>query len=182
MGLDIRAYRQLTKINPVLDEDGEPIDPHTREWLSGIHKVYSNPDFPGRAEGLEDGAFYAYADADKVFECGYRGYNIWREALAKLAGYTPVLYERVEGHPPSAEMSHQAGAFEADGGPFHELICFSDCEGDIGPVVAARLLKDFVEWDERAKAVTEAWEFYEGYTGIRRGLEMAADNGALSFG
>lgn len=50
MGLDITAYRKLTKIDAVFDADGEPIDPNTRESIDYDLHAYLNPDFPGRAE------------------------------------------------------------------------------------------------------------------------------------
>jgi hypothetical protein len=60
------------------------------------------------------------------------------------------------------------------------LVCFADNEGAIGPIVAARLLRDFESFDERAKDLGDDW-FYKGYCGIKRGLELAADGGALEF-
>jgi hypothetical protein len=77
-------------------------------------------------------------------------------------------------------MSHQVGAFEVTEGPFRELLCFSDCDGVIGAQVAAKLARDFAEWDERAKALGDSW-FYEKYTEWQRCFEMAADDGAVSF-
>jgi len=67
-----------------------------------------------------------------------------------------------------------------DGAPFVELVNFSDCEGCIGPVVAAKLLRDFVEFDDRAKAIVDD-RFYVGYCQLKRGLELASDGGALIF-
>jgi len=179
MGLDISAYRKLTKLDVLFNEDGEPVDPETRETLDDYLKVYANPDFPGRAEGLEDHACYSYADAEHVFSRSYGGYNRWRETLAKLAGY-PMDERQMFG---VREASHAAAAWNGkvkSVAPFWELVNFADNEGTIGPVVAAKLLRDFIEFDERAKAITEG-DFYEGYCDMRRGLEMAADGGALSF-
>lgn len=179
MGLDITAYRKLTKLDVLFNEDGEPVDPATRELVEDYCKVLSNPDFPGRADGLEDRACYSYAEAEHIFSRSYSGYNRWRETLAKLAGYP--LDERVTFG--VREASHSAAAWNGNvkaGAPFLELVNFADNEGTIGPVVAAKLLRDFVEYDERAKAITED-RFYEGYCDMRRGLELAADGGALYF-
>ncbi len=176
MGLDITAYRQLTKLDVLFNEDGEPIDPSTNEPMENYFKPYSNPDFPGRADGL-DGT-YSYEYAEHVFSRGYGSYGRWRETLAKLAGYP--LHERVKFG--AVEASHAAAAWNGKiiEGPFYELVNFADNEGTIGPIVAAKLLRDFVEFDERAKAITEPL-FYDGYCDMRRGLEIAADSGALDF-
>lgn len=165
MGLDITAYRKLTKLDVLFDEDGEPVDPVTRERVEDYYKVWDNPDFPGRAEGLEHRAVYAYAEAEHVFSRSYGGYNRWRRTLAELSGYKAD---------DAWDGLVQAGA------PFWELVNFADNEGAIGPVVAAKLLRDFEEFDERASAIADE-RFYEGYCAIRRGLELAADGGALEF-
>jgi len=176
MGLDITAYRKLTKLDVLFNEDGEPVDPATREPIENYFKVNSNPDFPGREEGLIDRAAYSYEEVDSVFSRSYGGYGRWREVLAKLAGYPATAYVRHG----QTDMLHAAACWEGATGPFSELINFSDCEGVIGPVVSAKLAKDFAEFDERAKAITDDY-FYEGYCEMRRGAEMAADGGALSF-
>lgn len=177
MGLDVTAYRQLTKLDVLFNEDGEAVNPTTREAVENYLRVYSNPDFPGRADGLIDRAAYSYEEAEHVFSRGYGGYNDWRESLAKLADY-PADYRQTFG---VRERSHAAAAWNGviTSGPFYELVNFADNEGTIGPVVATKLLQDFVEFDERAKAFGSS--FYEGYCDFRRGLEMAADNGALDF-
>ena len=180
MGLDIYAYRKLVKLTDVItDSDGEPVNSITREPVENYFRVYANPDFPGRADGLEDRAFYGYVQAEHVFSRSYRGYNIWRNTLAKLAGY-PLTHRKVG---VALEESHAAAAWSGNvqaGAPFFELVNFADNEGTIGPVVAAKLLADFVAFDERAKAVAEDF-FYVGYCDLMYGLEIAADGGALDF-
>ncbi|WP_321789325.1 hypothetical protein [Burkholderia pyrrocinia] len=177
MGLDATAYRQIKKIDCVFDANGEPLDPVTRAPIEGdyVH-VYLNPDFPGRADDLEDRAIYNYEDTDDAFSGGYGGYNAWREKLAKLAGYQPVPTDRFgTGRP---ELRHDEAAWTASGGPFWELICFSDCEGVIGAAVSAKLAQDFAQFDEQAKA-DEA--FYVIYSQWRAAFVMAAQNGCVQF-
>lgn len=179
MGLDISAYRRLTKLDVLFNDDGEPVDPATREPVDDYYKVWSNPGFPGRADGLEDRACYGYAEAEHVFSRSYGGYNHWLETLAKLAGY-PQEFREMFG---VREASHAAAAWNGRvkaGAPFWELVNFSDCEGTIGPVVATKLARDFADFDERAKAIGDDG-FYRGYCDMRRGLEIAADGGALDF-
>jgi hypothetical protein len=177
MGLDITAYSKLTKLDALFNEDGEPVDPKTREPIGNYLRVYSNPDFPGRSEGLDDRAAYSYADADEALSTGYGGYNRWRERLAQLAGYELTPHKRFG----TTEHLCSAACWNGAAGPFSELINFSDCEGTIGPVVSAKLLRDFIEFDESAKAVTDIPYFYEVYSRLKTGLELAADGGALDF-
>ncbi|WP_063894809.1 hypothetical protein [Burkholderia ubonensis] len=177
MGLDATAYRQIKKIDCVFDASGEPIDPATREHIEVDYlRVYVNPDFPGRADDLEDRAVYSYEDAGDAFSGGYGRYNFWREQLAKLAGYQAVPVDRLGTG--RAELRHDESAWNADNGPFWELICFSDCEGVIGAAVSAKLAQDFARFDEQAK-VDEA--FYAVYSQWRKAFEMAAQNGCVVF-
>lgn len=179
MGLDITAYRNLRKIDAVFDVDGEPIDPITREPIDYSLKAYANNDFPGRDEGLEDRAIYSAEDSMGFRAGSYSGYNAWREELAKLAGYTAADYTIYE----QTKKRHDAGAWASTSGPFWELINFSDCEGVIGPVVSAKLAKDFAEFDDNARAHSTAREdwFYPVYQDFRQAFEMAADKGAVDF-
>lgn len=179
MGLDISAYRKLTKIDVTFDADDQPIDRKTGEPLDDYYRVYANPDFPGRESGLVDRAVYGYEDSEHVFSRSYGGYNRWREELAKLAGYPKA--ERVMWGVKEDLHAMSLWSGQVTEGPFYELINFADNEGTIGPVVAAKLLRDFIEWDDRAKAVEGHPYFYQGYSELRRGLEMAADGGALDF-
>lgn len=176
MGLAVTAYKQLTKLDVLFDKWGEPINPDTRQPIDAYVKAWENPDFPGRAEGLESGAIYGYADAIDGGSMGYGGYNYWRETLAKVAGYPAKEYERYG----LKEMRHDAGAWAATSGPFWELINFSDCEGTIGPVVSAKLAKDFAEHDARAKEADDG-RFYSFYQLLRESFEFASDNGAVKF-
>ena len=183
MGLDISAYRKLTKIDVVFSYDGEPIDPVTRESVDYDLHAYLNHDFPGRADDIDDRCVYR-AEESMGFRAGsYGGYNVWREELAKLAGYEGLKVDRHNSG--NIQIRHDAGAFEATEGPFWDLICFSDCEGVIGSVISSKLAKDFAEWDERAKAHSyicdQPSRFYEVYQEWRKAFEMAADCGAVYF-
>lgn len=172
MGLDATAYGQLVKIeNPQLDEDG---------YFDGDGvQFYENTDFPGRMEGIE-GRPTAYL-CGEVLDCfsgGYGGYNGWREELAKLAGYPAAPVRRGELFP--VEQRHDHGAFLAGAGPFYELIYFTDCDGTIGPVVSAKLAKDFAEFQSAADAHPNPI-FRTRYADWRAGFELAAQGGAVKF-
>lgn len=173
MGLDITAYTGLKEIGPQTAEHRENGDP------PGTTAFWDNSDFPGRIEGVKPRTLYAYEGADHIFGRSYGTYGAWREWLAKLAGYPLTEYSSSIG---GVKKAHAAACWEGATGPFSELINFADNEGTIGPVVAAKLAKDFAEWDERAKeaAANVTW-YYEVYEDIRRGIDMAAKNGALGF-
>lgn len=182
MGLDITAYHNVTKLDVIFDEYGGALDKETMVYVEYDVRVYANKDFPGREEGVDDRAAYK-AENSIGFRAGsYSGYNAWREELAKLAGYPATPVDR--GYGSVVEM-HSGGAWNTDHGPFWELINFSDCEGTIGPVVSAKLAKDFIEWDERAKQHDDAaglnGGLYERFKQWRQAFEMAADGGLVDF-
>lgn len=183
MGLDISAYKRVTKLDCVFDADGEPIDPNTREGLDYDCQPYINHDFPGRADDVENRAVYLAEESMGFSAGGYGGYNAWRDELAKMAGYPAIAVDRY--NTGNVQMRHDYGAFESTSGPFWETINFSDCEGVIGASVSAKLAKDFAEWDERAKQYGESMQqpnwFYEKYQEWRAAFEMAADGGMVQF-
>lgn len=153
MGLDISAYSKLTRV-----ADEQPDDyPDSQVWL------WANVDFPGREEGAPEG-LYAFEKQQSVLSLGYGSYSVWRETLAKLAGY-------------------EGGANECWGrnepGPFVELINFSDCEGTLGPVVCAKLVRDFDSYAEKASAIGGDW--YSKYQRMHAAFRLAADGGAVRF-
>lgn len=182
MGLDITAYRRLKPCEKPPGADNGDFD-YDRYFRPDRHE-----EFPGRDAGMTS----EWYEIDQTeggrdgFRAGaYSGYNQWREWLAALVGYPTIAHTDHRG----SRLLHSAGAWEADGGPFWELIHFSDCEGTIGPVVSAKLAKDFAEWDERAQAacaaMTQAGEpgawFHQRYCDWRAAFELAADGGAVDF-
>ncbi|OMF32348.1 hypothetical protein [Paenibacillus peoriae] len=157
MGLDITAYKRITKVeNPQFDEDGDLVD-WNKQWRTDGSMKWSEQHWPGRAEGVDFDTVYSF-DESYGFRAGsYSGYNWWREKLAGFAGKVA----------------------------FQELIEFSDCEGVIGPVVSAKLAKDFETYEEQAKqysSTIEAGEWwFEKYQTWKMAFEMAADGGAVDF-
>lgn len=178
MGLDITAYRQVKKEDVVLNENGEPIDPSTKDYRYDLARVRANSDFPSRAEGIEDG-HYSYEASHGFCAGSYSGYNWWRNELAKFAGYPATAYIKYG----SETMRHDAGAWAATSGPFYELINFSDCEGVIGPVVAKKLAQDFADFADRAMAYQPdiRGDWYARYLEWQTAFLMAADNGFVDF-
>lgn len=173
MGLDITAYSGLEKLNAKLNENEEAIDAATGATIEGKWcSLRPNSDFLPRADGI-DGIYRFKARFD--FRAGvYSGYSAFRESLAKLAGYPKAVttYRGI------TETRHDEGAFAASGGPFWELIYFSDCEGVIGPTTSAKLARDFSE--HQAKAGADEW-FFERYRNWKEAFELAAKGGAVRF-
>lgn len=177
MGLDIRAFSKLKRIDAAFDDEGEPIDPVTCESVDYDLRVYINPDFPGRCN-LADNGIYT-AEANFCFCAGsYGWYNRWRDELARIAGYPAKQVDRYGSG--RIETRYDQSAFEADGGPFWELIWFSDCEGIIGSEIAKKLHNDFIEFQAKADASPELG-FRERYANWRKAFELAADDGAVEF-
>ena len=159
MGLDITYYKHLTPLTEGADpEDG--------------FQPYDNPDFPGRMEGLEDRVYQMPEDRHHFRAGSYSGYNAWREELAELAGYPLTEGDR--------GLRHDSGAWDATEGPFWELINFADNEGTIGPVVSAKLAKDFAAYQEKADTHPSG-HFRDLYAQWRIAFEDAAQDGAVDF-
>ena len=166
MGLDLTAYRGLKKVeNPVLDSDGNPIpwETHCKPNVTSEQESH----WPGRAAGLEKDTVYTYADSFGFRGGSYGGYNEWRRWLAGIAGYKSDK---------DCWENHTSG-------PFFELIDFSDCEGTIGPLVAAKLVKDFADFKEKAQGdgYPDSEYNFKKYCEWEKAFIMAADNGAVDF-
>lgn len=164
MGLDITAYRQIKAVpNAELDADGYPVNWEKHQRISRGCVESTEQDWPGRTAGVEPGIYEAAQSFG--FRAGsYGGYNQWRDWLARSAGH----------------LSAEAVWENAKPGPFVELISFSDCEGIIGPVVAAKLAKDFADHEEEILAKADEWEAAK-YREWRKAFEMAADSGYVDF-
>lgn len=171
MGLDITYYSKIAKMDAVFNEDGEPIDPQTREPLKCDYYQPIENAHHDRADGITQGV-YSFDESNGFRAGSYSGYSCWRNQLAELAGY----------HAANRDDCHKysATAWEAESGPFWEMITFSDCEGTIGAKTSAKLAKDFADYQPKADA-HESEGFRELYADWRRAFEMASDEGAVGF-
>ena len=167
MGLDIRAVK-LGKFH---------VDPRMSEVEDLIH-VFESDDFPGRLGGVEVG-YYDHLESEWFYGRAYGAYNRWRNLLAQLAGY-PVLQL-------AERTGADVGAWNAQGGPFWELINFSDCEGFIGGTVAEKIAKDFAKYeamvsDFEQQDVSDRIGFADGYRKIKAAFDFAvAHSGVVKF-
>ena len=167
VGLDITAYTKLTECpDAPRNEYGCPDDEFFHADAATIE--WTEKHFPGRTAGLKAGMVYDFKDLHGFSAGSYSGYSAWRNWLAKVAGFN------------CASDTWNSGTT----GPFVELIHFADNEGFIGPVVSAKLAKDFADHDEKAakaaKDTHEHW-YIEVYREWRKAFDMAADNGAVDF-
>ena len=177
MGLDITAYARFTVVpadKVKLDVDGFPTG-NVHRFAGPVQRFsksiidFTEKAFPGRTAGLPVDTFLQ-ADESFDFRAGsYCGYSSWRDWLAGLTDYGSA---KAVWEDPNAS------------GPFVELINFSDCEGVIGPVVAAKLAKDFSDYQEKAEEQASDGPYsynLEIYRSWRKAFEMAAASGAIEF-
>jgi len=122
MGLDVFWYTGLKRIAD-LDSD-----------VDGA-RIYDNADFPGRCM-LKEGV-YEYEDGGFVYSAPYSAYSRWRNELARMAGYRATTDRE-------SRFAYSDNVYF--GGPFFELIYFSDCEGTISGTEAVRIYNDFVKF------------------------------------
>ena len=86
MGLDISA---VSKLEPI--EVPEDIEIWSDEWYDwemdqggDVYNVWSSPNFPEQAEGIEDGTYISRNGEYTSFRAGsYSGYGTWRDWLAQ---------------------------------------------------------------------------------------------------
>ena len=170
MGLDVSSFSKLKPApDAERDEDGDLAD------YENHTQFYDNPDFPGRIEGVVAEQAYTIEGECDHLSMGYGRYNGWRDELAKLAGYPLESYQNYG----ARAESHCVACWNGAAGPFAEQINFSDCEGTIGPVVSAKLAKDYAEFADKAEQVGGAfWDYYQKW---RRAFELGADSGAVNF-
>lgn len=164
MGLDITAYRQLSKNDkPELNEYG-----YAEDCFFVYKSMYEFSQQFGQCQpaGLLPETHYDYQTSIGFRAGSYSGYGAWRDWLAKVAGYESA--KSVWDNPPPE-------------GPFVELINFADNEGVIGPIASAKLAMDFAAFREAAEKHSDGLWYFEAYCKWQEAFEMAADNGAVDF-
>ena len=170
MGLGCKAYKNIRQMTV---EEIE-YDEYKDEQLNVIERFpkngkqfWLNKNFPHAAKDIRPDAVYTYEDSMSWMAGSYSGYNQWRSWLATIGGWT------------GSEEAWKTGEW---GDPFFEMINFSDCEGTLGTLVCQKLLKDFIEFQYRVDQLSDQHSYNkELYATWRKALEMAADNGAISF-
>jgi len=167
MGLSIFAF---TKLQPLPADQRQAVDDGEIDGVT----FYDNLDFTGRAEGVNCALAYVEQEPFPVAGMSYGRYANWRNWLAQALGYPQATGGGY--HPPMHIYGMLRDA--AVGAPFIELVYFSDCEGTIGPVVSAKLAKDFDDFAGKLEGDARQLHVYEQF---RKGFHLAADGGAVKF-
>jgi hypothetical protein len=179
MGLDITYYKSINFAAPI----PTPADDEEEETLAErgdlIH-YYAAPGFGTQLDGIAEG-FYPIVVRGDGFRAGsYSGYNAWRRALWTITGWGKWLVPGSE-YEERFQWDKEAPGFRP---PFLELICFSDCEGCIGPRSCARLAADFKEWEGRLDwgvAKRDPVMCHRTYEDFALAFASAAGNGCVRF-
>ena len=174
MGLDI-SYASKVDFENRRDPDDESED---------ILYLYPNDSLLDQSEGIQSGEYICEGIQDYFRAGSYSGYSSWRRTLANMIGWeiedlwrnVETLVQRNEN---LNDVLNENDRFSVDI-PFVELLHFSDCEGFIGPKTSAKLHADFLEWNEKAKAVDQGY-FYERYQEWTKAFEVASDGGCVIF-
>lgn len=162
MGLDVTYCKGLQSIDRE-DSTPESIDVRYLGHNSPAFADHASDILPGYYLLLNDGGFRAGS---------YSGYNSWRSLLCQMANGCDNAARPINGWD-----------------YFDKLIYFSDCDGTIGSTVARELLREFVEFDERAKEFAAQlpdgvrWKenWYEWYQKWHVAFEYAAQGGVVLF-
>lgn len=170
MGLDISAYSKLEYIETMDVEAWE-----NKYWLHHSEMPFKTvmashwePVYAARATPMVENGVYKITGEEFDFRAGsYSGYNRWREQLSFMAtGLNPRTIWNNEDRYRNV--------------PFFELIDFSDCEGIIGPTVAAKLAADFAAYQDKADRHSDEY-FRQKYADWRKAFLLAADGGMVAF-
>lgn len=168
MGLTITAYCGLQEIDmPRLDSNGDPLD-------TFAVRFYGAPRFPHHADGLDTGPTYQYRNAYEFYAGSYTLFHIWREQLAKLAGYPAIAMQGRRG------VWYENGAIKTGSGAFYELIHFSATMGTIGPKVSRKLADDFARFMGEVDAAEDG-TFALLYRNWFQAFTLASLGGAVKF-
>jgi len=182
------AYKKLRKREQPRHSERWDQCPVTDEVMDNVVLVVAPPDYPQLADGLEIGAVYEYEHEDSSWYCiaerSLDGYFFeWCGTLVKL-----VAGRELKGGPFSlvdwcnklSEMMEDKEKYpETDGrGPFWELLRYNLRGMTYGPVVCAKLVADFDDWDP------EIWfrsdeKFYNFYRKMRECFSCARDANSL---
>ena len=160
MGLDITAYRKLTKVEGAKIVDYEPCDADGEPLDFWTHLYVLQPEgFEGREAPFEIGGVYA-AEETHEFRAGSHGSHL------------------------SSRHDYAESAWRADSGPLWGWINFPDCEGVIGSDVAKKIYAEMQKMEitpENFESDDQYRNFMDKWGEWLIAFEMAADDGAIRF-
>ena len=184
MGLDISYYSKIKESKEIEDDFYPSIYTSSNGYF--IYQLGSlKKDAPYElTEESEDGSFRAGS---------YSGYGEWRNKLSVMAGYGDAsdVWKDFGSNIRYCKLKKINGE-EFKMKPFYELICFSDCEGVIGPEISKKLYQDFLDFDEKAKdfqknntdfypSPYQGDYFYQLYQNWKEAFRVASEYGAVFF-
>lgn len=171
MGLDITAYSNIKKD----EENGEVLGLYSTGFIQSNLK-----EFETNYEILdEDGEVIEpllTCDDGYGFRAGsYGGYGEFRRILCTAINEIDL-----------SEMWENDNKISIQNLPFFWLLNFSDCEGYIGTDYCKILYKDFVNNEDKFREAMKEFEDYgqyyiDTYLDFKNALEVASNNGVLSF-
>jgi len=160
-------------------------------------KLKDNADIEDDEYYIENDKYFMYQlgslkngqSCEKTFESvqghfsagSYSGYGVWRKNLIEMLGYVCIqdVCNDFDTNIRLIKLKEIETGNKIRIKPFYEIICFSDCDGAIGPEVSKKLYEDFVEFDNIASMQGDY--FYELYSNFKTAFEVASDNGAVFF-
>lgn len=178
MGLDISYYSKVKLADREVDPDVDyPL----------FYTEY-NSTFKYQLGSLKLKSIYLPSDDSDSSSFGagsYSGYNMWRNQLAIMAGYESAdnVWNDNSFDPGNVRLLKlkKLNNEEIRIKPFYELIYFSDCEGLIGPEISAKLYRDFVDFDDKAKNFSKDTYFYSRYKNFKEAFRVASDGVLVNF-
>ena len=175
MGLDVCVYSNIRYV----DQYDDNIHADIFEQGGYLVTFLNVNNYPKQSEGLINNGIYSYVDFGHWRAGSYSSYSVFRDTLAKVAGYSPR--QDTEQKPYKHCLDLWEGVVTE--GPFAELINFSDCEGIINTECCIKLYNDFDKYLEIALAYQGEYAEYfkEVYMLFLNGLKIAANEGCLRF-
>lgn len=174
MGLDIRAFNGLKKCQIQTEE--------AYEKYNNCSNLIPKDSIFEQSSGLS--GYYLYTGEYLTFRAGpYSSYGKWRNMLGEMLGYESLekLWDSISRDVVIGEMLEEKSSINS---PFIELLCFSDCEGFIGPKVSRKLYDDFVEYRQRAfdySASKKNSDWLSLYDDFLKAFKIASNNGCVEF-
>lgn len=164
MGLSVYAYSEVKKSEMNLDDFYQK-DPAKHMTL------FIHPHFPDHAKDFQDATVYSWEEVFS-FDSGYSRHLVFRDNLAKMAGYAPS--ESASG------FKYFATAIKTESGPFWHLINFADNEGVIGTEVSKILYEDFAKFENQAANFGDL-DFLARYSRWKTAFAFSSKNGCVDF-
>jgi len=171
MGLDVSYFSKI-KVREIGDEEKDYYYVENNNYFTYQLGSLKNGQSLDKNHDSEGGHFHAGS-------CS--GYGIWRKHLLEMLGYVNIqdVFNDFDPNIRLMKLKEIETGEKIKIKPFYELICFSDCEGTIGPEVSKKLYEDFVEFDNISRM--QFGDFYQTYSLFKEAFRVASDKGVVIF-